>query len=129
VAWKVSVPPGHSSPVVWGDRIFVTASVEGDVIPGAKPVEHTVDGKPWMHPDSVAGDRKHTLRVLALDARTGKIVWDRTAYEGAVHDARHRRSSFAGPTPVTDGTLVVAYFGPEGLSSEERLYAKLNAPR
>jgi outer membrane protein assembly factor BamB len=115
IAWKASVPPGHSSPVVWGDRIFLTAAVEGDVIPGAKPVEHIVDGKPWVHPDSVAGDRRHTLKVLALDATTGKVVWDRTAYEGAVHDARHRRSSFAGPTPVTDGTMVISYFGPEGL--------------
>ena len=115
VVWKTSLPPGHSSPVVWGDRIFVTASIEGDVIPGAKPVEHVMDGKPFVHPDSVAGDRKHTLNVLAVDAKSGKVLWDRTAYQGAVHDARHRRSSFAGPTPATDGTLVFAYFGPEGL--------------
>ena len=52
---------------------------------------------------------------MALDASTGKILWDRTAYEGTVYDARHRRSSFAGPTPVTDGVMVFAYFGPEGL--------------
>jgi len=42
-------------------------------------------------------------------------LWDRTAYEGTVYDARHRRSSFAGPTAVTDGKMVYAYFGPEGL--------------
>ena len=58
----------------------------------------------WIHPDSVAADRKHTLKVLALDAKTGKIVWEQTAYEGTVYDARHRRSSFAGPTAATDGT-------------------------
>ena len=52
---------------------------------------------------------------MALDASSGKILWDRTAYEGTVFDARHRRSSFAGPTPVTDGAMVYAYFGPEGL--------------
>lgn len=115
VAWKVPLPPGHSSPVVWGDRLYLTAAVEGDVIPGAKAVGHTVGGKPWIHPDSVAADRKHTLKVLALDTRTGKTLWERTAYEGAVHDARHRRSSFAGPTAATDGRRVFAYFGPEGL--------------
>ena len=115
ILWKISLPPGHSSPVVWGDRIFVTAAIEGEVARGAKPVEHLMDGKPWIHPDSVAGDRKHTLKVLAVDAKTGKVVWDRTAYEGPVYDARHRRSSFAGPTPATDGTLVFAYFGPDGL--------------
>ena len=116
VLWKTPLPgSGHSSPVVWGSRIFLTAAIEGDVVPGAKAVEHVMDGKPWVHPDSVAADRKHTLKVLALDAGTGKLVWERTAYEGAVHDARHRRSSFAAPTAATDGALVFAYFGPEGL--------------
>ena len=68
-----------------------------------------------MHPDSVAADRKHTFKVLALDAKDGKTVWEQTAYEGPVYDARHRASSFAGPTPATDGKMVFAYFGPEGL--------------
>ena len=116
IAWKTLLPGGgHSSPVVWGDRIFLTAAIEGDVIPGAKAVDHVVDGKPWVHPDSVAADRKHTLKVLALDAKSGKVVWEQTAYEGPIYDARHRRSSFAAPTAVTDGKRVFAYFGPEGL--------------
>src|SRR4029078_4558061 len=115
IVWKTELPTGHSSPIVWGDRIFVTAALEGEVVPGAKAVGHIVDGQVWLHPDSVAADRKHTLKVLALDARTGNVLWERTAYEGTVYDARHRRSSFAGPTAVTDGRLVYAYFGPEGL--------------
>jgi outer membrane protein assembly factor BamB len=115
ILWKVPVPAGHSSPAVWGDRLFVTAAVEGAAIPGQKAVEHTMEGKPWIHPDSVAADLKHTFKVLALDAKTGKTIWERTAYEGPVHDARHRASSFAGPTPATDGRMVFAYFGPEGL--------------
>lgn len=115
IAWSAALDPGHSSPVVWGDRLFVTAAVEGEIVPGASMASHSVGGKPWVHPDSVAADRTHTLKLLALDAKTGKIVWDRTAYEGSVYDARHRRSSFAAPTAATDGTLVYAYFGPEGL--------------
>jgi outer membrane protein assembly factor BamB len=115
VAWKTELPSGHSSPIVWNDRLFVTAAIEGDAVPGAKAVGHIVDGQVWLHPDSVAADRKHTLKVLALDARTGSVLWERTAYEGTVYDARHRRSSFAGPTAVTDGRMVYAYFGPEGL--------------
>jgi outer membrane protein assembly factor BamB len=115
IAWKTELPAGHSSPIVWGNRIFLTAAIEGPVVPGAKAVDHTVEGQAWLHPDSVAADRKHTLKVLALDATTGKVLWDRTAYEGTVYDARHRRSSFAGPTAVTDGKMVYAYFGPEGL--------------
>jgi putative pyrroloquinoline-quinone binding quinoprotein len=116
IAWKVVLPgSGHSSPVVWGDRIFLAAAIEGDVIRGAKAVDHVVDGKPWLHPDSVAADRQQTLKVLALDATKGTIVWEQSAYAGQVYDARHRRSSFAAPTAVTDGKRVFAYFGPEGL--------------
>jgi outer membrane protein assembly factor BamB len=117
VVWKTELPgSGMSSPIVWGDRIYVTAVIEGEVVPGHRAVKHRVEKEEdWIHPDSVAADKKHTFKVVALDAKSGKILWDRTAYEGTVYDARHRRSSFAGPTPVTDGTMVFAYFGPEGL--------------
>ena len=117
IAWKTALPgTGMSSPIVWGNRVYVTSVIEGDVVAGHRAVKHRVEkDEDWIHPDSVAGDRRHTFRIVALDAATGRIVWDRTAYEGAVYDARHRRSSFAGPTPVTDGTMVYAYFGPEGL--------------
>ena len=116
IAWKTALPgQGHSSPAIWGDRIFLTAVVEGETMAGARAVEHLMDGKPWVHPDSVGADRRHTLRVLALDARSGTILWNVVAYEGPMHDNRHRRSSYASPTVATDGRLVFAYFGPEGL--------------
>jgi outer membrane protein assembly factor BamB len=115
IVWKTALPAGHSSPIVWENRIFLTAAIEGEVVPGAKAVNHTVDGQVWLHPDSVAADKKQTLKLLSLDAGSGKVLWERTAYEGVVYDARHRRSSFAGPTAATDGTMVFAYFGPEGL--------------
>jgi outer membrane protein assembly factor BamB len=116
IAWKTLLPgSGHSSPIVWGDRIFLTSAFEGEVVPGAKAVTHMMEGKEWVHPSSVAGDRKHTLKVMALDAKSGKLLWEQTAFEGAVFDARHERSSFAAPTAATDGQMVFAYFGPEGL--------------
>ena len=117
IVWKAELPgTGMSSPIVWGDRIYLTAVIEGDVVPGQRAVKHRQgQEEDWIHPDSVAADKKHTFKVVALDATSGKILWDRTAYEGTVFDARHRRSSFAGPTPVTDGAMVYAYFGPEGL--------------
>jgi len=117
IRWKTELPgTGMSSPIIWGDRIYVTAVVEGDAVPGQRAVKHR-QGKEedWIHPDSVAADKTHTFKVVSVDATSGKIVWDRTAYEGTVFDARHRRSSFAGPTPATDGVMVYAYFGPEGL--------------
>ena len=116
VVWSAEIPGrGHSSPVVWGDRIFLTTAIEGDVVPGAKPVKHLMEGQDFQHPDGVGADRKHTLEVLALDAKTGKILWQKAAWQGTPYDTRHKRGSFASPTPVTDGTLVYAYFGSEGL--------------
>ena len=112
VAWKTELPHGYSSPIVWNDRIFLTSAIEGEVVPGVVPESVRID---QAHPDSVAGDRKHTLKVIALETETGKILWEQTAYEGPVFDARHNRSTFAGPTATTDGTMVYAYFGPEGL--------------
>lgn len=116
VLWKTELPGrGHSSPIVWGNRIFLTTAIEGEVVPGAKAIKHFSDGQEFAHPDGVGADRKHTFEVLALDAATGQILWEKTAWEGTPVDTRHRRGSFASPTPVTDGTLVFAYFGSEGL--------------
>ena len=112
VSWKVELPHGYSSPIVWGDRIFLTTALEGEAIPGQIPESVRIK---QPHPQSVAGDKKHALKVLALDTKTGKTVWEQTAYEGPVFDARHQRSTFAGPTAITDGKMVYAYFGPEGL--------------
>src|ERR1044071_7424266 len=116
VRWKTPLPGrGHSSPVVWGKRVFVTTAVEGPVVPGAKAVEHRIEGQVWKHPDSVGADRKHTFKVIALDRDSGKILWEQTAYEGTPYDDRHRKSSYASATPATDGQMVYAYFGSEGL--------------
>jgi outer membrane protein assembly factor BamB len=112
IAWKSALPHGYSSPVVWGDRIFLTSAIEGETVAGVVPESVRIN---QPHPESVAGDKKHTLKLLALDVKTGKVVWEQTAYEGPVFDARHRRSTFAGPSATTDGKLVYAYFGPEGL--------------
>src|SRR5262249_27189452 len=72
IVWKTALPGrGHSSPIVWDNRIFLTTSIEGEVVPGAKAVHHVRGGETWVHPDSVAGDRKHTLKVLCLDRDSG----------------------------------------------------------
>lgn len=116
IKWKTAIPGrGHSSPVVWESRIFLTTDIEGETVPGAKAVEHKDEGKPYKHPDSIGADRKHSFKVLAIDRGTGKVLWERTAYEGAAYDDRHRKGSYASPTPATDGRYVFAYFGTEGL--------------
>lgn len=117
VVWKTELPGrGHSSPIVWGDHIFVTTAIEGDVVPGVVPMKHVQpDGSEFRHPDAVGDDRKHAFKVLALDAGSGRVLWERTAWEGVPSDSRHKKASFASPTAVTDGERVYAYFGTEGL--------------
>ena len=65
--------------------------------------------------NSVAGDRKQTLKVLCLDRDSGNILWERTSYEGVVYDDRHRKNTYASSTPVTDGKFLYAFFEAEGL--------------
>jgi len=118
VAWKTEIPGrGHSSPVVWGDRIFLTTSIEGAEIPGRTAPDHLgFDLKPgYLHPDSVGVDHAYTLKVLAVDARDGRILWDRTVHDGPVYDNRHRKNTYASPTVATDGERVYASFESEGL--------------
>lgn len=116
VQWKVPLPGrAHSSPIVWGDHLFVTTAIAGEPIAGHRPLAHTLGGQPFRHPDATDGDRRHTLQVLSIDTGSGRILWAQTAYEGPVYDDRHRKSSYGAHTPVTDGRLVYAYFGSEGL--------------
>jgi outer membrane protein assembly factor BamB len=116
VKWKTALPGrGVSSPIVWSDHIFLTTSIEGAVIEGAQAIKHMDEGKEFKHPDSVGGNRSQTLKVLSIDRNTGKILWERTAYEGRVYDDHHKKGSYAASTPATDGKYVYAFFGSEGL--------------
>lgn len=118
VAWKAPVPGrGHSSPVVWGDRVFLTTSIEGAHVPDRHAPDHLgYDLKPgYLHPDSVGVDYRYELRVIAFDARSGRQVWERTAYEGLMYDNRHRKNTYASSTPVTDGRLVYVFFEAAGV--------------
>ncbi|HXO42854.1 MAG TPA: PQQ-binding-like beta-propeller repeat protein [Thermoanaerobaculia bacterium] len=105
--WQVTIPGlAHSSPVVWGDRVFVTTAVSGQPETDfhlASPMESAKDVSP------------HSLRVLCFDRLSGKLLWERTAYSGAPKTKRSPRNSYASPTPATDGRHVVAMFGSHGL--------------
>jgi outer membrane protein assembly factor BamB len=109
VVWKTPIPGlAHSSPVIWGDRLYVTTAVSSD----PKAVfRHGLYGDVDPSPDV----SKHSWRVYCLDKRTGKIIWERVAYEGVPKTKRHPKSSQASSTPATDGKHIVAFFGSEGL--------------
>jgi outer membrane protein assembly factor BamB len=99
---------GLSSPIVWGDRVFVTTAVSSDA---KAAFRHGLYGDVDPSPDV----SRHSWRIYALDKTSGKVVWERAAHEGVPKSKRHPKSSQANPTPATDGTHVVAFFGSEGL--------------
>lgn len=107
--WKTVIPGlAHSSPVVWGDRVFVTTAVSS----AGKD-----NFRPGLYGDGNASEDRsvHQWKVYALDRMTGKIIWGRTAYEGLPREKRHIKASYANSTPATDGRFVVAFFGSQGL--------------
>ena len=109
VLWRTAVPGlGHSSPIVWGDRIFLTSAVPARGEPVLK-VGLYGDIEP------VKDEGPQSFRVYCLDRRSGKILWDREAAGGAPKIRRHPKSTHANPTPATDGKHLVAFFGSEGL--------------
>ena len=112
VLWSAAIPGlGQSSPIVWGDRIFLTTAVtlsgkEAAPVTGVMEVVGT----------ALASDTgEHEWRVYALDRATGHVVWQQVAHKGRPHSQHHRKSSHATATPATDGKHVVALMGSEGL--------------
>src|SRR5436309_12162255 len=78
VLWRIPIPgKGHSSPVVWGDRVFVTTCLEKD--------------------------QKRVL--LCLNRRDGKTIWQRTVLT-ALLEPKHQLNSYASSTPATDGHII-----------------------
>jgi outer membrane protein assembly factor BamB len=107
--WKTAIPGlGHSSPVVWGNKIFVTTAVTS----AAK--DETRYGL-YGDVNPVKDDPKHAWKVYALDKETGKILWEQIAYEGLPKVKRHPKSTHSDSTPVTDGKYLVVLFGSHGL--------------
>ncbi len=109
VLWHTPVPGlAHSSPVVWGHRIFLTSALSSD--PNAT-------FRPGLYGDGDASkDRsEHRWMIYALDKRTGKFLWERVACQGVPIDKRHIKSTYANSTPATDGRIVVAWFGSQGV--------------
>ena len=118
IAWKTAIPGrGHSSPVVSGTRLFLTTSIQGERVPGHKAPDHpNFDLSPgYLHPDSEGVDYKNALKVIAVDAKNGAILWERTAYDGLMYDNRHKKNTYASSTIATDGKLLYAFFEAAGL--------------
>ena len=106
VRWKIEIPGrGSSSPVVWGQRIFLLTAVPTGI--GAVDAHAPRGGLPRV---------AHRFLVLAIDRATGHIIWERTAREAIPHEASHAENgTWASSSAITDGKHVFAWFESEGL--------------
>jgi outer membrane protein assembly factor BamB len=113
VAWRTPIPGrGFSSPVIWGDRIFVTTAVPT----GAGPAPAASEPPRRGPGGGAAAGIEHKFLVMALDRHTGKLIWERTATVATPHEGYHARyGSFASNSPVTDGKYLYAFFGSRGM--------------
>ena len=108
IAWRTAIPGlAHSSPIVANGRVYVTTAVASSGTPSVKTGASGIDPADDMV--------THTWRLLALDLKTGKVVWDRAVHTGVPRLKRHVKASHASATPATDGRSIVALLGSEGL--------------
>ncbi|HVR30844.1 MAG TPA: PQQ-binding-like beta-propeller repeat protein, partial [Thermoanaerobaculia bacterium] len=110
VAWKTPIPGlAWSSPVVWGNRVYLTTVVsEGEV---EEPQKGLYFGGNRPEPPQDV----HHFKVIALDTATGQTVWDKTVLSTRPQFPKHLKNTFASETPATDGERIYAYFGNVGV--------------
>jgi outer membrane protein assembly factor BamB len=109
ILWRTPIPGlAHSSPIVWGDLVFVTTAISSRV---------NATFKPGLYGDGDASEDRSTHRwmLYAIDKQAGRIRWTRTAAQGEPRNKRHIKSTYASASPATDGRIVVAWFGSQGL--------------
>jgi outer membrane protein assembly factor BamB len=128
VKWKVKVPGfGTSTPIIWGDRVFIVTAVSNPNKVEAKPSEAVAASTDSPNPGvgrrrpgggfrrSEKPTEAYQFTVLCLDRRTGKALWQKVVREEVPHEGHHQDHGFASASPVTDGKHLVAYFGSRGL--------------
>lgn len=109
ILWKYEIPGlGHSSPVIWDEKIFVTTAISGS---GNNSLKVGLYGDI----DEVGDRSEHEYRLYCFNKRSGELLWERLAYKGVPDTERHTKSSHANASPATDGKYIVVFFGSEGL--------------
>lgn len=110
IRWKTALPGrGHSTPIIWGDRIFLTAS-----IPIGEALKPRFSTAPGSH-DNAPITHKQRFVVIAVDRRDGRILWEHTVREALPHEGHHNTASFASNSAAADAQRVFAWFGSHGL--------------
>ncbi|MBC8003706.1 MAG: PQQ-like beta-propeller repeat protein [Opitutaceae bacterium] len=125
VKWKVKTPGfGTSTPIIWGDKLFLITAIPTGKKTEAKPATPAA-GQPapaaGNNPRRGGGGRSevpdevYQFTVMCLDRKTGKTLWQKVAREQVPHEGHHQDHGFASASPTTDGKLLLAYFGSRGL--------------
>jgi len=119
IVWKIDVPGrSWSSPVIWGDHVFVTTAINTleteSLLPVASYVSRS-NGGTMTFMDVSKPSAPHRWVLYDVDLKTGRIRWERVAHTGVPAKSRHLKNSYAAETPVTDGERVYVYFGDVGL--------------
>jgi len=110
VAWVIDIPGrAWSSPIVWGDRIFVTSAVS------QTEAELPKKGLYLGGNRDKPSDKVHCWMVYCIDFDSGKVLWEKCAHQAVPEHPVHVKNTYASETPVTDGQRVYAYFGNVGL--------------
>lgn len=103
VKWKLAIPgEGDSTPIVWGDRIFLLSAITAE----KGPAEPANSGKP---------NATYHFTVICVERNSGKILWQKVARETTPHEGHQENNTYASGSPVTDGKCVWAFFGSRGL--------------
>jgi outer membrane protein assembly factor BamB len=132
IKWKIEIPGrGFSTPVIWGDRIFLTTAVPTGKTTQPAPPPEQAQNPPAQNPaENPGGGRRqgrgpgggsgtgeeHKFVVMCLDKKTGKTIWERVAKTATPHEGYHRQyGSFASNAPLTDGRYLYVSFGSRGI--------------
>jgi hypothetical protein len=95
IRWKIALPGnGHSTPVIWGDRIFITTAV-----PYGEALLPKYSDAPGAH-DILPVTQRHRFMVIAINRRDGKILWERIVRDEIPHEGAHYTASLASSSPV-----------------------------
>ena len=118
VRWQSPIPGlGHSSPVLWGERIFLLTAIAKD---GRVPLrlggDAGVNRRDWTGSNEADDDRgEQSWVVLCYDKKSGREIWRQSARVGRPRANRHAKATHANTSLATDGRRLVAFFGSEGL--------------
>jgi outer membrane protein assembly factor BamB len=118
IKWKVEIPgQGHSSPVIWGNKIFLQTAIDtGQAKPAeAQPAQSSAAPNNRKSLSTAAPKTVHKFDLVCVDRATGKILWHKTATEAVPHEGHQPTGTFANYSPVTDGKYIWVSFGSRGL--------------